>query len=25
LGPYILDFCCKDLKPVIEIDGSQHL
>src|SRR5439155_25537433 len=25
LGPYILDFCCEDLKLVIEIDGSQHL
>ena len=24
LGPYIADFCCLDLKLVIEIDGGQH-
>jgi very-short-patch-repair endonuclease len=24
LGPYILDFCCEELKLVIEIDGGQH-
>jgi len=25
VGPYILDFCCEELKLVVEIDGSQHL
>ncbi|WP_430755226.1 endonuclease domain-containing protein [Magnetovirga frankeli] len=25
VGPYILDFLCKELKLVIELDGSQHM
>ena len=24
LGPYIVDFCCQEIKLVIEIDGGQH-
>ncbi|MCH7734727.1 MAG: endonuclease domain-containing protein [Chloroflexi bacterium] len=24
LGPYIVDFCCLEIKLVIEIDGGQH-
>ena len=25
LGPYIADFACRELKLVIELDGSQHI
>ena len=25
IGDYVADFCCADLKLVIEIDGSQHV
>jgi very-short-patch-repair endonuclease len=25
IAPYIVDFCCLDLKLVIELDGSQHI
>jgi len=25
VGPYIVDFCCPDLKLVVELDGGQHL
>ena len=24
IGDYVADFCCADLKLVVEIDGSQH-
>ena len=24
IAPYIVDFCCLDLKLIIELDGSQH-
>ena len=24
IGPYIVDFCCRDLKLVIEVDGMSH-
>ena len=24
VGPYIVDFCCPDIKLVIEADGGQH-
>ena len=25
IGPYITDFCCLELRLVIELDGGQHL
>ncbi len=25
VDPYIADFCCKDAKLIIELDGGQHL
>jgi very-short-patch-repair endonuclease len=25
VGPYILDFACRELKLAVELDGSQHL
>ena len=24
IGKYIVDFCCSDLKLILEVDGSQH-
>lgn len=24
IGPYVADFCCREAKLIIEIDGSQH-
>ena len=24
IDPYVVDFCCLDLKLIIELDGSQH-
>ena len=24
IGPYIVDFCCRELKLIIELDGGQH-
>ncbi|MGH7403179.1 MAG: endonuclease domain-containing protein [Candidatus Rokuibacteriota bacterium] len=24
LGPYVVDFCCREMKLVIELDGGQH-
>jgi very-short-patch-repair endonuclease len=24
IGPYIVDFCCRELNLVVEIDGSSH-
>jgi len=24
VGPYIADFCCRDVKLIVEIDGGQH-
>ena len=24
IGPYIADFCCREAKLVVEVDGSQH-
>lgn len=24
LGSYIVDFCCPELKMIVEVDGSQH-
>lgn len=24
VGPYIADFCCNEIKLIIELDGSQH-
>ena len=25
ISPYIVDFVCRDLKLIIELDGSQHM
>jgi very-short-patch-repair endonuclease len=25
IGPYTVDFCCRERKLVVEIDGSQHM
>ena len=25
IGPYIVDFCCFELRLVIEVDGGQHM
>jgi very-short-patch-repair endonuclease len=24
IGPYIVDFCCRELRLVVELDGGQH-
>ena len=24
IGPYIADFCCREARLIIELDGSQH-
>ena len=24
IGPYVADFCCREVKLVVEVDGSQH-
>jgi len=24
IGPYIVDFCCRELKLIVELDGGQH-
>ena len=24
VGPYVVDFCCRELKVIIELDGGQH-
>ena len=24
VGPYVADFCCRDVKLIVELDGSQH-
>jgi len=24
IGPYIVDFCCRRVKLIVELDGSQH-
>jgi adenine-specific DNA-methyltransferase len=24
IGPYVVDFCCRDLKVIVELDGGQH-
>jgi very-short-patch-repair endonuclease len=24
IGPFIVDFCCRDLKLIVEIDGESH-
>jgi very-short-patch-repair endonuclease len=24
IGPYVADFCCREAKLVVELDGSQH-
>ena len=24
IGPYVVDFCCRDLKLVVELDGMSH-
>ncbi len=25
IGPYVVDFCCLEMRVVIEVDGSQHM
>ncbi len=24
IGPYIVDFCCREMKLIVELDGGQH-
>jgi adenine-specific DNA-methyltransferase len=24
IGPYVVDFCCRDRKLIVELDGGQH-
>jgi very-short-patch-repair endonuclease len=24
IGPYVVDFCCRELKVIVELDGGQH-
>jgi very-short-patch-repair endonuclease len=24
IGPYVVDFCCREIKMIIELDGGQH-
>ncbi|MCC6734848.1 MAG: endonuclease domain-containing protein [Bauldia sp.] len=24
IGPYVADFCCREAKLIVEVDGSQH-
>jgi len=24
IGPYVVDFCCRELKLIVELDGGQH-
>jgi ATP-dependent DNA helicase RecQ len=24
IGPYIVDFCCRDLRLIVELDGTSH-
>ena len=24
IGPYIVDFCCREMKVIVELDGGQH-
>jgi len=24
LGPYVVDFCCWEARPIVEVDGGQH-
>ena len=24
VGPYVVDFICLELKPIVEVDGGQH-
>ena len=25
IGPYIVDFCCREMKLIVELDGGQHV
>ena len=25
IGPYVVDFCCRDLRVIVEVDGGQHV
>ena len=24
IGPYVVDFCCREMKVIVELDGGQH-